>query len=337
MAAETARTARSGGIDFRRADSSNYARIRRYNSSFQFRQRVAGVGSTLFSVTPADISSGTLKVVVTGVDARAYHNNQLLGSVTLDAALASANVGLYTDSTNNEFDNFVVYPRGTSGEHAALDGYLSAPKQYFIEDDFTDTAAAGAVDGRSATPGAQSEKLKVYDDDDNTVSVAGGAMAWTAWSTINPWALYVDSSDNPLPIPRVEGRTIHFRMRQLTAGGKHMFFTLSPSSDRPFPNSTDIKFKTQGAGASIRFFTGGNGPDNADLAHTFPAAGEWGEYKIVMKASGATLYYKNVGAWELVVDRDDGSLSPLYLSWQNHSASAVASDGELELMRIYDE
>lgn len=103
------RTSGACGIEFRRADGSNYARIRRYNSSFQFRQRVNGSGSTLFNVTPADTSGGTLKVVVSGADVTVYHKDQLLGSVTLDASLTTANVGLYTDSTANEFDNFVVY------------------------------------------------------------------------------------------------------------------------------------------------------------------------------------------------------------------------------------
>lgn len=206
------------------------------------------------------------------------------------------------------------------------------PVTYFIRDEFTDTVAAGSVDGRSATPGVAGEKWSIFDDADDTISIENGAFTWDQWSTSQPWARLDDSGGSALAIPRVVGRTLHFRVRQFVSGNYHYAITLSSGTTEPTVGNAELQFRTIGPGSPVYFVTGGT---QRATSQNHPASGVFGEFKIVLKAAGATLYYKNVDVWEEVADESEGTAATLYLSWSNHTS--VASDGEIDFIRIYDE
>lgn len=225
-----------------------------------------------------------------------------------------------------------VADRGLRGGLIATPVYVvnsdEWPITYFIRDEFTDTRAAGVVDGTAATPGPGVRKIT--DDTDETISIDGGVMAWDRWTTINPMLSYENSGGNPIAITRSPGVTMHYRFRQFTVGNYQCYFTFHTASTKPGSDAGDAQMRTQGAGRPVRFTTDGN--HNTDLAHSLAASSVFGEYAIVLKSAGAQLWWSNSGSWEKIADWDEGNNSPLYASWTNHLS--VASDGELDFIRV---
>lgn len=114
------------GLLLRFADGNNFISCRHDGSNVLLIKKVAGVNTTVQSTATTYVSGAKLRVIAVGSAFRVFYNDLLVGSeqTISDAALQSpTNHGLYTTSTANSFDDFVVRPRGSGGEYAALDNF----------------------------------------------------------------------------------------------------------------------------------------------------------------------------------------------------------------------
>lgn len=85
---------------------------------------VGGVYTTLISSATVYATSVKLTVVKYGTKYRLYNNDVLVGTeqTVSDAGIISnTKHGLFSTSSFNRFDNFIIMPRGTSNEYSALD------------------------------------------------------------------------------------------------------------------------------------------------------------------------------------------------------------------------
>ncbi len=107
-------------------DEQNYVQLRRTSTNLQLVKVVANVETIVQNSASTLVAGAPVRLVCQGSVFRCYYNDALVGSeqTISDSAVASATrVGLRTDNTGNQFDNFVAYARGTGGEYSALDSY----------------------------------------------------------------------------------------------------------------------------------------------------------------------------------------------------------------------
>lgn len=199
-----------------------------------------------------------------------------------------------------------------------------ASATYLIRDEFTDTVAAGSVDGTAATPGPGS---RVVSDTESKVAVASDVLDWAEHTVDNQnsWVRWTPS------VTRAPGVTVCFRVRQTDAGGS-FFVTLDDVSTKPSPGVGQAQFRTQGPGNALRFVAGDL--NNTNLGTNFVAQNTWAEYAIVLKTAGALLYQLIDGVWTLIVERSDGTDTTLHLTWANLSVAAQSSEGEMDYIRV---
>ncbi|HMR01764.1 MAG TPA: hypothetical protein PKA43_00170 [Candidatus Competibacter phosphatis] len=120
------RSAGNVGLVVRYADANNYVYALHNGTNAQLVKVVAGTPTTLVNTAAAYSAGADLRVICEGTKFRLHYNNVFIGSeqTISDAGLASGTAqGLYTTDTGNAFDDFIVYARGTGGEHAALDDF----------------------------------------------------------------------------------------------------------------------------------------------------------------------------------------------------------------------
>lgn len=196
---------------------------------------------------------------------------------------------------------------------------------YFIKDDFTDARAAGAVGGTGATPGPGARGTG--EDTESKMSVGSGVLLIEKHTVDgqNVWLTYATA------IARANGVTLRFRIRH-TANGGQFHVTLDAATAEPAAGSGQIQFRSQGAGVATRFICGSL--NNTNLADTFPALNQWGEYAIVLKNAGAILYKWNGSSWSKIVERSDGVEVTLYLHIANFTTVAAASQIEVDYLHI---
>ena len=125
----TTKVTRAGGdagLVLRFTDTSNHITCHHNGTNVILLKKVAGTGTTVQSTAATYVAGAELRVVAEATKFRVYYNNALVGSeqTIADAALQSPqNVGLYTTNTGNQFDDLVIWARGTGGEYAALDAF----------------------------------------------------------------------------------------------------------------------------------------------------------------------------------------------------------------------
>lgn len=113
-----------GGLLLRFADGNNFITCRHDGTNVILVKKVAGTNTTVQTTAATYVAGAELRVICTGSAFRVYYNNVLVGSeqTIADAALQTpTNYGLYTTSTANTFDDFIVYARGAGNEYVALD------------------------------------------------------------------------------------------------------------------------------------------------------------------------------------------------------------------------
>lgn len=117
------RSAGSVGMVLRWTDASNHVLAYYDGTNFKLDQVVAGVVTNRISSTTTYADGNELMIVFAATaTARLYYNNIYIGVTTsINAGLTGTACGLYTTSTANAIDDFVVIARGTGTEHAALD------------------------------------------------------------------------------------------------------------------------------------------------------------------------------------------------------------------------
>jgi len=88
---------------------------------------VAGVYTNVQAATAVTYSAGAvLRVVKSGTSVTVYYNNAIVGAIRTisDAGIINnTNHSLFSTSSVNSFDNYVVRARGTSNEYSELDKY----------------------------------------------------------------------------------------------------------------------------------------------------------------------------------------------------------------------
>ena len=88
-------------------------------------QLLSGTYSTIVTAVAGPYADGrTLTVIKDGTTVRLYYNNLLIGTGTCSASITGTRHGLFSTYSGNSFDNFTVFPRGTS-----ITNYNSAPFQ----------------------------------------------------------------------------------------------------------------------------------------------------------------------------------------------------------------
>ena len=109
-------------IILRYVDADNYIRAIHDGTNMKLIKRVAAAETDVISAVVA-LGAGAVVVVGDGTAFSLYLNNAQVGATSTisDAALQTGTrQGLFTTNVGNTFDNFLVFPRGSGGEFAAL-------------------------------------------------------------------------------------------------------------------------------------------------------------------------------------------------------------------------
>lgn len=97
----------------------------------------------------------------------------------------------------------------------ALPTVLRGGVTYLIRDEFTDTRAAGAVDGTAATPGPG---VRNGADPDNKLSVSDGALSWLKHTSAHANNSFLRFG----VVERAAGVAIRWRARYVEIGRAHV-------------------------------------------------------------------------------------------------------------------
>lgn len=113
----------AGGVT-RYVDADNLVRFTHNGTQAQLIKRVAGIDTTVLSVSAIYSAGAEIVGRCEGTAHRMYYNNALIGSpqTIADAALTGGTrQGIYTTNIGNTLDDFVSYAVGSGGEYSSLD------------------------------------------------------------------------------------------------------------------------------------------------------------------------------------------------------------------------
>ena len=113
------------GLIARYVDDNNYIKVVHDGTNLKIIKKVAGTESTVATSAKTYSSGSEIITVLSGNKVRAYYNNSNIGNgaeyTVSDSSLQSSTThGIITTDQTNSFDDFVVYSRGTSGEHSQI-------------------------------------------------------------------------------------------------------------------------------------------------------------------------------------------------------------------------
>lgn len=124
--AELVRSGGVGGIVVRYADANNYIIAYHDGTNAKLDKVVGGVTTNVLTAVATYAANAKVRVICEGTAFRFYYNITKVGAdaTIADAALQSPTLhGLYTTNTGNTLNNFLMLPRGTANEYAALDSF----------------------------------------------------------------------------------------------------------------------------------------------------------------------------------------------------------------------
>lgn len=124
--AAVTRSAGVAGIVLRYKDSSNYVIAYHDGTNCKLDKVIGGSTTNVKSAVATYSAGATLRVITSGSSFRLFYNNAAVSTVGTisDAAVQTTTLhGLYTTSTSNTFDNFLIFPVGTNNEHGILDSF----------------------------------------------------------------------------------------------------------------------------------------------------------------------------------------------------------------------
>jgi hypothetical protein len=119
------RSAGTSGLTLRYTDADNYIKCVHNGTNLQVIEVVAGTPNTLVNAAATYGAAFRMMVSLNGTKVRGYYNNALIGSEATTAVTTGNNHGLFTDDTGATFDGFLILPKGTGNEYAALDAYIN--------------------------------------------------------------------------------------------------------------------------------------------------------------------------------------------------------------------
>ena len=162
--------------------------------------------------------------------------------------------------------------------------------QYLLRDDFTDTRAAGAVNGTPATPGPGT---RVVTDTGNRMSISGDVLGISAGGAFGDPMVHWNS------IARSAGMALLIDC-SVTSGTAEFGFKTSAGSTRPVAPGFDLV-----AGTGVRGWYGGG--SNATTLAAIATGVSW-RYAILLRATGYCFMYRPATDW-LMLWADATSLS----------------------------
>jgi hypothetical protein len=115
------RSAGVTGLVARYADDQNYLIAYHDGTNAKLDKVVAGTTTSLISAAAAYSATAVMSLHLDGTSARLFYNNAAVGTAATTPAAGALNHGVYTNDINATFDNLVIWPRGTEGQHTALD------------------------------------------------------------------------------------------------------------------------------------------------------------------------------------------------------------------------
>lgn len=124
--AAVTRSAGVAGIVLRYANSTNYIIAYHDGTNAKLDKVIAGSTTNVLSAVATYSAGATLRVIASGTGFRLFYNNAAVGALgtIADAAVQTTTVhGLYTTDTSNSLDGFLIMPRGTNNEYAALNSF----------------------------------------------------------------------------------------------------------------------------------------------------------------------------------------------------------------------
>ncbi len=182
-------------------------------------------------------------------------------------------------------------------------GYGSYDGDYLLDDEFSDTLVAGAVNGTPATPGPG---IRTVRDVENKIAIAGGTANFTA--QVTPVSAEQDLIYANIPITRVPGRVLLSSVSVTTAG--YLYFIVWTDSTTPtwvayanfihglWYNALVVQIDV-GDNAGTRSIA------TLSLATAYPMA-------LVLRAIGCHFFRKVSGVWILLWSSSASAATPLY-------------------------
>lgn len=121
LSANLTKNTTGAGIVLRYQDSDNYVYMWHNGTNLLFVSRAGGIETTLVNAAAAYGAGRTILGVLSGTSGSSFYNNAKIGATQVVPASALAVHGLIFFDTDSTLDVFRAFPRGTSGEYAALD------------------------------------------------------------------------------------------------------------------------------------------------------------------------------------------------------------------------
>lgn len=195
--------------------------------------------------------------------------------------------------------------------------------RYLLRDDFTDTRAAGAVNGTPPTPGPGGNRAAV--ETDGQFTIGSGVLAYTAQATptVKDQALY-----NSLAVVRAAGRVLLISQQAANMTAGYALCGWSPSAAAAWWNDGNTH---------TFYFAGGtpyvthDGTAAIQYIGTLANATQY-QHALVLRAAGCFWFIKG-GAftnWTLVWHRATVNTSPMYAQ----IVSNYSINGSCEFARI---
>jgi len=196
---------------------------------------------------------------------------------------------------------------------------LGTPISYLIRADFTDTRAAGSVNGTAATPGPGTRV--VVDTDGDGVSVGSGALNFANPNTGfgDPGFWLTDNDGNG--IARANGRVL---LHKLTVA--HATNRLDWGWDSTIGDELSSYVRVWVSGANLYFRAGVN-----VIVDSYSASDELAT-ALVARAAGIYLFAKGTAysTWTLLYICGEGSTSPMFPAVLTYSAD----DWDIDFIRV---
>jgi len=195
---------------------------------------------------------------------------------------------------------------------------------WLLLDEFTDERGTGEISGTSATPGPGT---RTHGGDTVDV-ISGGLFQWDEWASNYNYLQYLDPA-----ITRTAGRMLLARAR--LDNNKQFMIGLNQGT-APGTNYGDVQLRIKGVTVTSFVANSQFGETNI-WQFWWPEVGNWCDIAIVLRVNGAFLFTTRNGYWQLVVDREIGANSPLYVYWCNFSFNNISdSQGALDFIRVPD-
>jgi len=164
---------------------------------------VGGVYTSVQSTAVTYVAGAPLKVTKTGTKYKIYYNNALVGSeqTISDAGIISnTNHGVFSTYSENTFDNFALWARGSGGE------YNDIPAEDLTATYETTTKYSGAGSAKLITSGNNANFLQsINTGDTNVYSLVTYAYTDGSAVTSSDLVLYHDGSVVPTQFTSVGG------------------------------------------------------------------------------------------------------------------------------------